>query len=508
MKREPIIALLNGNLITVSGGREEALLIKGDRIATVGSSEKIRTLAPEDAEIIDLNGKTVLPGFIDAHTHFVFTGLATAIYLDLEEARSLEELLELVRAEVRRRSQGEWIIGRRWDESLWPEKRYVSKADLDKVAPKNPVALFRVDGHLLSVNSIALAEVELPPTLAECDEKNGWLREETAWWFYDQIEPGLEEIKQALLTATTLAHSLGVTSIHDIVKPIYIRAYQELRDELRLRVYLCLKVNYIHELISLGLGTGFGDEWLKLGAIKLFADGSIGASNAALYEPYKDRGASHISEGRGKLNHDNRELGELVRKAQENGFQMMVHAIGDRAIDSALDAFAREDVERDDRYRIEHFELATESQIERAAKLGVIASMQPNFVKWSGRGGLYEMRLGKDRAERIGPHRRVLDSRITLAFGSDCMPFSPLFGIHQAVNAPHEIQRLSVEEAILCYTLNGAYASFEEELKGSIAEGKLADLVVLSKDPHEFPDEIAGIEVEMTFISGRRVFNR
>ncbi len=186
----------------------------------------------------------------------------------------------------------------------------------------------------------------------------------------------------------------------------------------------------------------------------------------------------------------------------------MAHAIGDRAIEAVLGAYERTSIEPEDRYRIEHFELARDEHLERAAKLEIVASMQPNFLQWVGSGGMYEARLGAERTGRATPHRLVLDAGIRLACGSDCMPFSPLFGIHQAVNAPYPAQRLTVEEALRCYTRGGACASFEEELKGSLAPGRLADFIVLSADPFQHPEGIENIKVEMTYLGGELVFSR
>lgn len=500
-------AFINGRIYTLAEpARAEALLVRDGRIAALGSTEEIQAQAnAAKAEVIDLQGKVVLPGFIDAHTHLVFAGLAKTRYLDLSGARSLDELLDQVRAAVKGKSRDEWLIGRRWDESRWPERRYVTRQDLDRVAPRVPVALFRVDGHLLSVNSRALESIELPERFQEeADLERGLLREEAAWWFYDQIEPGLEAIEEAIQAAVKEAHALGITSAHEIVKPRYLRAYQHLhkRGELRLRVYANPRADSLDNLIHLGLETGLGDEWLRLGAIKVFADGSIGAGNAALREPYHDR------EERGKLNYTPEQLLKLVRTAHEHGWQVMTHAIGDRAIRLVLETYRQAGVGPADRYRIEHFELPHDEDLQEAARMGIIASMQPNFVKWAGPGGLYEARLGPERTERIGPHRLVLDAGIRVAFGSDCMPLGPLFGLHQAVNAPHPAQRLAVEEAIRCYTQGGAYAAFEEDLKGTLEPGKLADFIALSEDPFARPEGIEDLEVELTVIGGEVVFAR
>lgn len=481
------LVLLGGN-IWASSGREEALAIKGDRIVAVGSNERIKAMAA-DAKKVHLKGKTVLPGFIDSHTHLVSTGLKQTFYLDLSKATSLKDVLELVEAEARRKSEGEWIVGWGWDESRWPKQRYITKDDLDKVAPKNPTALIRVDGHLVSISSLALKMSKVKVT-----EATGLLREHTAWSFLEEIEPDIDTLKEAIRAGVKLCHQLGITSVHDIVKPSFVRAYSELKSkgELKLRVYLNYKVEYLKDLISLGLSSGFGDDVLKIGAIKIFADGSIGARNAAFFESYADH------QGHGELNYTLLELKGLIKGAQD--FQVMVHAIGDRGIETTLKAFSNAKLNR---WRIEHFELPTEKHLRIAAKLGIIASMQPNFLKWAEKGGLYERRLGR-RASRINPLREVLDHGIILAFGSDGMPMGPLYGIFLAVNAPNDCQRLKVEEAIRCYTEGGAYASFEEDIKGSIEEGKLADLVVLSHDP--LTTDIKAIKVEQVWWGGRRVF--
>jgi len=502
--------LLHGRVITPEGP-SQALAISGDRIAAVGSDEQIQALTTERIEQFDLQGRTVLPGFIDSHTHLVSTGLIETIYLSLTGARSLAEALESVRetcrAGERALGAGEWLLGWGWEESRWPERRYLTRRDLDQVAPDRPVALFRVDGHLLVLNSKALELIDLPEEFAgRADLDRGLLWEEAAWWFHEQLEPSPEELERALEAAIKKAHSLGITSVHDIVRPSYIRAYQRLRaaGRLNLRIYLNprARAGDVEQLFATGLRTGFGDEWLRLGGVKIFADGSIGAGNAALSESYLDR------EGRGRLNYSDEELCRIVQEAHKQGWQVLIHAIGDRAIKQVLKIYELVGVSPSDRYRIEHLELASVEQLEQAARMGLVASMQPNFLNWAKPGDLYEIRLGRNRTEQINPFRLALDAGLRLALGSDCMPLGPLFGIHQAVNAPHPSQHLTVEEAIHGYTLGGAYASFEEGLKGSIEPGKLADLVVLSEDPFEHPEAIEEIEVELTFVGGELVFRR
>jgi predicted amidohydrolase YtcJ len=519
------LIVLNANIYTVSSGHAQALAVRDGKILAVGSTDEIRKLAGPRTQIEDLGGKTVLPGFIDAHMHLVSVGLReSGYYLDLSQARSLEETLALVRARVQHTERDQWVLGRGWDESRWPEHRYITKADLDRIAPEHPVVLVRVCGHILCANSVALKKISVTPRAGEFDEPSGLLREETAWAFLQQLQPSDDQIREAIVAGVKLAHKLGVTAIHDIAKPAHIRTYMALHQahQLKLRVRLNIEVHYLDQLIALGLRTGFGDELLKLGAIKFFADGSLGARNAALREPYQTSPPAPPLKGEGslpspsrggagggvsplgKLNYEQSELNRLVKRAHDHGFQVMIHAIGDRAIDAALEALSGATPER--RHRIEHAELLHSEQIARMRELGIIASMQPNFLQWSGPGGLYEARLGPERDAHIDPHRKVLDAGVALAFGSDGMPFGPLYGIHWAVNAPHPDQRVSVAEAIHAYTLGAAYAAFEERSMGSLEPGKFADFIVLSRDPFQAPTQINEIAIERTYLAGERVF--
>jgi len=519
------LIVINANIYTVSSGYAQALAVRDGKVLAVGTADKIKKLAGPTTKIEDLRGKTVLPGFIDAHMHLVSVGLReSGYYLDVSQARSLDETLALVRARVQQTERDQWVLGRGWDESRWPERRYITKADLDRIAPEHPVVLVRVCGHILCANSIALKKISVTPRAGEFDEPSGLLREETAWAFLQQLQPSDEQIRDAILAGVKLAHKLGVTAIHDIAKPDHIRAYIALHQaqKLRLRVRLNVEVHYLDQLIALGLRTGFGDEFVKLGAIKLFADGSLGARNAALREPYQASPgqasldvhlrqlqlakANSPDEVWGKLNYEQSELNRLVKRAHDHGFQVMIHAIGDRAIDAALEALSSAGATPERRHRIEHAELLHPEQIARMSELGIIASMQPNFLQWSGPGGLYEARLGPERDAQIDPHRKVLDAGVALAFGSDGMPFGPLYGIHWAVNAPHPDQRLSVAESIHAYTLGAAYAGFEEHALGSLEPGKFADFIVLSRDPFQAPTQINEIAIERTYLAGERVF--
>lgn len=498
------LILTNANIYTVSLGQAQALAVRDGVILAVGRSEAVQKLAGPQTQIEDLQGQTVLPGFIDAHMHLVSAGLRETLYLDLSDCRSLSATLERVRTRVKQTEKHQWVIARGWDESFWPEKSYLRRADLDKIAPEHPTVLVRVCGHILCANSLALQKIAVSPRPEEFDEVQGLLREEMAWAFMQELQPAHEQLCEAILAATKLAHKLGVVAVQDIVSASHTRAYTALQQagKLKLRVYFNPVVKLMESLIETGLRTGFGDDFLKLGAIKFFADGSIGARNAALYEPYRD------ADGTGKLNYEQSELDRLVKRAHDHGFQVMIHAIGDKAIDAALSALESAGATPERRHRLEHAELLTERQIAKLKELGIIASMQPNFVQWSGPGLLYETRLGPERDAQIDPHRKVLQAGVKLAFGSDGMPFGPLYGIHCAVNAPHEVQRLSVEEAMRAYTLDAAYASFEERVAGSLEPGKRADFIVLAEDPAQAPDKIKEISVERTYLGGGCVFQR
>ncbi len=494
--------MLNAHVYTVSSGHAHALAVRDGKIVAVGHNEEIKRFAGPQTQIEDLQGKTVLPGFIDAHMHLVSVGLRESGYfLDLSQAHSLDEALGLVRERLKETEKAHWVLGRGWDESLWPERRYITRADLDRIAPEHPVVLVRVCGHMLCANTLALQKITVTSKADEFDGASGLLREETAWAFLQQLQPSDEQIQEAILAGVRRAHRLGVTAIHDIAKPEHIRVYLKLHHEkkLKLRVRFNIEAKYLDHLVALGLRTGLGDEVLTLGAIKFFADGSIGARNAALHKPYRD------ADSLGKLNYEQSKLNYLVKRAHEHGFQVMIHAIGDRAIDAALEALCNAGATVEHRHRLEHAELLHPEQIARMKQMGIIASMQPNFVQWSGLGGLYGTRLGPERDSQIDPHRTVLDMGVKLAFGSDGMPFGPLYGIHCAVNAPHPAQRISVEEAIQAYTLGAAYAAFEEQRLGSLEPGKLADFIVLSQDPTR-PKNISKITVERTYLAGRRVF--
>jgi hypothetical protein len=481
----------------------DSLAIGEGRILALGRSETILPLAQEGTRTIPLQGKALLPGFIDAHTHLLSVGLKEIGWeIDLS-GRSREDVLTQLANVAHERGKGEWVIARGWDESSWKERAYLTRTELDRIAPTNPVVAVRVDGHLLIANSVALAKIPPHANPKLIDRARGFVREEAAFTFQRSIEPEEETLREGLHAATASAHRLGITSVHTMEPADRLKLYLNERGKIRLRVTLYPKVPCIDALKTFGIRSGGGDDWLRIGGVKLFADGSIGAGNAALGAPYADSGET------GALNYTDEALFSIIRRADEAGLQTVVHAIGDRGIEQVLRAHSTIRTSKTLRHRIEHFELPTPPQIERAARLGLHLSMQPNFVgNWSGEGSLYEKRLGKDRDQQSDPHRLVVDAGIPLAFGSDCMPISPLYGLHWAVNAPHPAQRVTVEEGIACYTTMGAHFSFEEDTKGKLAPGMLADLVILNKDPRRVSGRIADVQVETTIVGGEVVYQK
>ena len=520
------IVLVNGNIITLdpSKPRAGAIAIGDDRIIGVGTNEEMLSVAGKNARIIDLEGRTVLPGLSDSHVHLIEYGLMlSSASLDVREARSIDEIKTMVERRAKETPQEVWITGHGWDTTVLAERRPPNRWDLDEAAPENPVMITDMGGHLCSVNSIALKlanigkDAESPPggkidKDPDTGEPTGILRETAAWKIEEMITYSDEDLISALSFALHEAVGHGITSVHCIVHaPQDIRVFQKLliRDELPLRVYLMISASLLPHLTGLGLRTGFGNPKLKIGAIKVMLDGSIEGYTAYLTQPYEEEpdnlGIPWLS---------NEDLLDIVSKAHETGFQLAIHAIGDRAIHMALDSIetALEKKPRmDHRHRIEHASLLDEKSIRRMRNLEVIASVQPNFISpnmdW-----MLEP-IGSARATKLGErYRTLIDAGVKVTAGSDCpadSTMNPLVGIQSAVTrhgfVPEE--RITIEEAISLYTINSAYASFEEKSRGSIKAGKLADLAVLSNDPLAIAnDKIGDIKVDMTIVNGEIVY--
>jgi predicted amidohydrolase YtcJ len=528
-------AIINGNIITVDvdNPQSEAALVIGDKIARIGTDEEIQAFIDNDTKVIDLEGKTMVPGFIDCHAHPIMFGLSLmTINCTSPQMKSIKEILDAYKKDVKEKGSGSWIIGFGYDDHNLEEKRHPTRWDLDRVAPDNPAMISRFCGHILVVNSQALEIAGITKDTKdpeggrydrdpETGEPNGVIRG-AAMQQIRKLLPTQDPktIRKAIILMAEQFLARGVTSVSDagIVNPMYLRAYHEAisEDSVPIRFNLMISTELHPELKKVGLFTGFGDEKLKLGAIKIVFDGSSSGRTAAIMEPYVD-----VPDSLGILYLSQEELDEKVKKAHRTGFQVGVHAIGDRAINGVLDAYDKAltlTPKDDHRFRIEHCGLNNPDIISRIKEMGVIPVPQPIFLY--GEGESYRHGWGEERVKWAYPMRSWLDAGISPAMSSDCPAtsgeelISPLLGIYVAVTRKTDQgkelgpeQRIFVEEALKAYTLNGAYATFEENIKGSITVGKLADFAVLSNDPTMVThDEIKDINVEMTIIGGKIVY--
>ncbi|MEA3344881.1 MAG: amidohydrolase [Chloroflexota bacterium] len=508
--------------------RAEAVAITGNRILAVGKDEELLEFLAPDGKALDLRGRTVLSGFTDSHIHLLGYGLRLG-QIDLSDSASKEEALNYVAERAKGTAPGRWLQGGGWDRNEWPDSSFPTRAELDRVAPRNPVTLPSKDGHALWVNSHALELAEITVDTPDPEggeivrdpatgEPTGILKERAIELMRQAIpKPDPGEIEQALAQAISHLHRVGLTGIHDCEGAEVFTAFQRLasRGELKLRVLMHIPLENLDSAIQLGLHTGLGDELLRIGSVKMFADGSLGSRTAAMLAPYEDEPGN-----RGIMVMSDEELMAAVGRACQAGIAPAVHAIGDRATHAVLDAYEVHHslwAEQGLRPRVEHAQLLTPEDIPRFGRLDVIASMQPIHCTadmkmvdrhWGARGaGAYAF-------------RGLLDAGAHLAFGSDCPveDFNPLAGIHAAVTrrradgSPgpqgwHPSERITVADSVRAYTLGAAYASGEEQLKGSISPGKLADLVVLSQDIFAVePMDILQTEVVATIFDGKVVY--
>ena len=428
--------------------------------------------------------KEIYPGFCDSHTHIIQLGLKKN-RLVLSNIKSKIELYERLKEHLEIKETEEITIAEDWDESELEEKAFPTKEELNKISKDRPIILRRVCGHIAVANDSALSKI--PKGLERINYNTGILEEEVVLNINEIFPPSGEDIKKAIILAEDELLKLGITSIHDIMTPKYFKASQSLEKEgkLRLAIYAFINDAYIEEIKSLE-----STKKVRLAGIKVYTDGSIGARTAALCN------FSYASGSKGLLLCSREQLERLIDYANNNGYQLAIHAIGDEAIQTVLRAMKKNPKSNPARHRIEHFELARDGQIKEAIDRNIILSMQPNFLKWSKPGGLYEMALGKDYMYNNRLYFTIREGgRIT--FGSDGMPYGPLLGIKEAIKAPFPSQRIGRDVAIKAYTEGGAYASFMESEVGRIEEGMKADLVVIDKEG-----------VYMTLINGNIVYCR
>lgn len=508
MRIEADLVVFNGNIITMDPQKPTAtaLAVKSYKILAVGEENEVIELVPDAKRVLDLGGKTVVPGFIDAHTHLTSAGVK-ASHVQLNKAGSVGEVVRFLTDAVPKYSKGEWILGYAWDESEWKKKRFIEAKDLDHVSQNHPIMATRVCGHLASVNTLGLKILGIPLDQEGVQKDGsgkptGVLKDIDEVW--EKVRPSPEKILEGVVRGNNIANEKGITTAVDNAVSGTLRHIGEIesRNQLTTRMIVNIPIEQMDHMINLGLSSGMGSPLVRIGGVKIFTDGSIGAKTAYVSGGYNDEPNNN-----GMLLFPQKEYASIVKRAVEHNIQTVTHAIGDKAIEMVISTF--EDLEdksvlRNQRHRIEHAEMINEFQIRRAVGLGLILSMQPNFVgRWQRKGGLYDQRFDEERVRGMNMFRAALDNGARLCFGSDGMPYGPLYGIWSAVTHPNERVRLTVEEALRCYTLESAYSVFQENTLGSITVGKRADFVVLSGNILKVPvDTIIDIDVEMTVVGG------
>jgi predicted amidohydrolase YtcJ len=523
------LLIINAKVHTVDVARPsaDAVAICGDRIARVGTNDEVRRLAGEHTRTIDAQGRLLVPGFNDAHVHFV-SGAEELLGIDLRPASDEQDFARRLGSYAARLPKGRWIQGGYWDHEAWPSKTLPTHALLDRVTPDHPVFVQRLDGHMGVANALAMKLAGISRDTKAPDggtivrdaagEPTGIFKDNAMDLVTRAIPPAtLDETIDKARAALKHAASLGVTTVQDMTASgTELRAYHVLRasGELTARIY-SIQNHGIEGLAEAGIATGFGDDWIRIGGQKLFADGSMGSGTAAFFEPYTDDPSTS-----GLLIHSPEALEKAIFAADAAGFQVIVHAIGDRANAMVLDAFEklqRERGPRDRRARIEHAQVVRDSDKRRFKSLGVIASIQPSHciddMRWA------EARIGKDRIRMAYDFKSFADAGARIAFGTDWYvePLDPMLGLYAAVTRQYRDgtppggwfpeERITMAEAIEYYTLGSAYAEFADTRKGSITEGKLADLVLLSKDLFSIPPrEILDTKPVLTIVGGRIVY--
>jgi predicted amidohydrolase YtcJ len=525
--------LINGRVYTVDPGCPwaEAVAVRGGRIAAVGTTEEIRRLAGPQTEVLDLKSAFVLPGFIDSHVHFINGGLSL-LSVQLRDAGSKTEFIARIAAKARELPKGEWILNGDWDHQSFdpvelPRKEWIDAATLDR-----PVCVNRLDGHMVLCNSLALKRggitraTPAPPggeivRDATTGEPTGILKDAAMDLVFRQVpDTTPAQTRRAAEAAMAYAAARGVTSVHDVSGEAGFGVYQDLRREgsLTTRIYFYVPIVMIDDVLRLKWKNGFGDETLRFGGMKGFADGSLGSATAYFFEPYADEpGKTGLLSG-GMFPEGIME--KRVLAADRGGLQAAIHAIGDRANAVILDIFekaAAPDPPRERRFRIEHAQHIRPADFARFAKLGIIASVQPYHAIDDGRWA--EKKIGPQRARTTYPFRSFLDHGVRLAFGSDwpVAPMDPILGIYAAVTrrtldeknpggwVPE--QKIPLEAAIRAYTADAAYAEFAETAKGAVKTGYLADFAVLDRNLFEIrPEEIRSVRVLRTIYAGRTVY--
>lgn len=532
------LVLINGKIYTLDGRTYEAVAVSNNKIVKLGTSSEIKSMCSSSTQKIDLKGSTVCPGFNDSHLHLLNYGLEMNA-VQLGGVKSVNEMISKGKKYIKEEGKkpGEWIIGSGWNQNKFVDKDYITKEDLDKISTQNPIYFTRICGHVAVVNSLALKymgvkkDIHIKGGSFDKDEKGdltGVLRENALDWVEEKMpKSGTAENKKAITMSVEEALKAGLTSVQtsdlhcfDSIDQMY-DTYMCLKDEGKIRIrineqmYLPDKdtlLSYIDKYYR----TVKGDDFFKFGPLKLLTDGSLGGRTAALAEGYNGD-----PNNKGVLIYEQNELDDMVYTAHKNGMQVFLHAIGDLAIKSSIDAIEKAIVKKacSHRHRINHFQIGNIDLFNRMIKLGLMADIQPIFVSsdWN----MVEDRVGKERAKFSYAWKTMMEMGIPLGGGSDCPVegLNPLHGIYAAVTRKGmdgypdggwmPEQKLTLEETMSLFTKGSAYATFEEHKKGTITEGKLADMVVLSEDIFEVNEnDIKDIEVEKTIVGGKIEYSK
>ncbi len=524
------LVILNAKVWTVDPARPEAeaVAVLGERIVAVGSNSEIDGWRGPKTRVVDAGGKRLLPGFNDAHVHFTDGG-AQLDQVQLNDATSAQEFERRIAARAAKTPKGEWLLGGDWDETKWSPAQLPTRELIDASTVQVPVAVNRYDGHMILVNSLALklagitSQTPDPPggviVRDAMGNPTGGLKDAAMDLVYKVIPaPTHDQRRHAIERALGHAASLGVTSVQHM-NPEYadISIYNELLDEGKLtaRIYAAPLITQTDDQVKIGIKRAFGGPYLRLGALKAYADGSLGSATAYFFEPFLDQPGN-----RGLLSDEMHPISlmrDRMMKADASELQLCTHAIGDAGISAILDIYSEIEKEhgaRNRRWRIEHAQHMAAKDFDRFAQLHVIASVQPYHAIDDGRWA--EGRIGHDRASRTYAFRTFLEHGVRLALGTDwnVAPLNPMLTLYAAVtratldgknpNGWFPEQKLTIKEAIEAYTMGSAYAEFQEQEKGSITPGKLADMVLLGDDVLTIdPIKIRDVKVVETWVGGK-----
>lgn len=501
----------------------EAIAIKSDTIIAVGSTAEIREFIGKSTQIINTDKKFIVPGFIDSHVHLLMGG-NSLLSVELRDATTKEEFVRRIAAHAKKQNANAWIVEGNWDHTLWggqlPTKEWINE-----FTTVNPVAIYRIDGHMILANAAALKIAGIDKDTPDIPNgeivryedgtPTGILKSEAMYLMLNKIPPLSNDQKElAIKKAQAYLLSKGVTSIHDVDSLGGFDIVQKMKtaDDLKIRIYAAQP---LHKWNTLTANSRVDGKWLKNGMLKGFVDGSLGSHTAAFLNAYTDK-----TDDKGIFINDPKDIYHWISEADKQNLQVTVHAIGDHANKSLLNIYQqliKERGKKDRRLRIEHAQHLAPEDIKRFADLGIIASVQPYHAIDDGRWA--EELIGPERVKSTYAFKSLLDANATLVFGSDwpVAPASPLKGIYAAVtrrtldnknlNGWVPSQKISVEQALYAYTRDAAYASFDEDIKGTLEVGKVADFVVLSDNIIKVdPNKIINTQVLATYVGGKKVY--